>query len=503
MSYAVVHTRALRGLESLRVAVEVHLSAGLPSLSIVGMAETAVRESKERVRSAIINSEFDFPARRITINLAPADLPKQGGQFDLPIALGILMASNQLPSTFKVDQDYMGELGLDGQLRPVRGCLPAALSAATDDLQLFCPRDNAIEASLSQHHAIYPADSLLTVCAHITGQTLISPMTLPETNTHPDQERADLTEVKGQVVAKRALEIAAAGHHHLLMQGPPGTGKSLLARRLSGLMPPLTVQQAMEVACIRSISHAEPLQRLPGRPCFSPHHSASAAALVGGGSPPYPGEISLCHNGILFLDELPEFKRSVLEVLREPLETGQVRISRAKAQTDFPAQFLMVCAMNPCPCGYYKAQHSAHTCRCTADQVRRYQSKISGPLLDRIDLHVSVSQISAAELLQAPEGESSATVRARVEQCQRLQIERQSTLNGLLSPQQLQCFAPLDNEGQQLLQRAEASLGLSARALHRTLKLARTIADLAASERIESSHLIEAIGYRGYQPNTH
>ncbi len=391
MSLATLHSRARSGINAPLVTIEVHLANGLPALSIVGLPEMAVRESKDRVRGALINSGFEFPARRITINLAPADLPKEGGRFDLPIALGILAASGQIPAQALGSHEFIGELALSGALRPIKGVLPVALAAREAGRGLILPEECADEAALVNDFPIHPANHLLAVCRHLIREEGIPPYYRENSQEYAVYQHPDLSEVRGQVHAKRALEIAAAGNHSLLMIGPPGTGKSMLASRLSGILPSMTQQESLETAAIRSISNLGfSVADWQQRPFRSPHHTASGVALVGGGSNPRPGEISLAHNGVLFLDELPEFDRKVLEVLREPLESGQVTISRAARQEQFPARFQLIAAMNPCPCGHL-GDTSGRNCRCTGDQVARYRGRISGPLLDRIDMTIQVS----------------------------------------------------------------------------------------------------------------
>ncbi len=500
MSIAIVYSRAQLGIESPLVTIEVHLSNGLPSLSIVGLPEAAVKESKDRVRSAIMNSRYEFPLKRITINLAPADLPKQGGRYDLPIALGILAASGQIPKEDLINQEYIGELALTGDLRPVPGALPFTIAAKKADRPVILPIENAPEAALIKDAAIHPATHILEVCAHIEKQDLIPAYEQEDQLFEQPDQIPDLSEVKGQQHAKRALEIAAAGGHNLLFIGPPGTGKTMLASRLPGILPEMTENEAIETASILSITKTLSDQDWKKRPFRSPHHTSSAVALVGGGSHPKPGEISLSHNGVLFLDELPEFDRKVLEVLREPLETGQIHISRAAHQAEFPARFQMVAAMNPCPCGYLGDEGGR--CRCSPDQVSRYKAKISGPLLDRIDLQIEVLNLKNSELLNdAPSGEPSNTVKQRVERARDQQLKRQGKANHLLSAKQIPEVCALTENDKNLLQSAIQKLGLSARSVNRIRKVARTIADLENSDQIQTSHLSEAISYRRLDRN--
>jgi magnesium chelatase family protein len=492
MSLAVLHTRALAGMHAPEVTVEVHLANGLPAFNLVGLPEAEVKEARDRVRAAILQSGFEFPARRITVNLAPADLPKESGRFDLPIALGVLVASGQVPGQALADLEFAGELALTGALRPVRGALAMLLSARDAGRTFVLPDASAVEGALVGGARVLAAGSLLAVCAHLAGRAhLAAPEPTPAgvAVAYPD-----LADVKGQLAARRALEVAAAGGHSLLMLGPPGTGKSMLASRLPGILPDLTDQEALESAAVQSLAGGFSPAAWRLRPIRSPHHTASSVALVGGGGNPRPGEISLAHHGVLFLDELPEFSRAALEVLREPLESGRITISRAARQADFPARFQLVAAMNPCPCGYLG--HPSGKCRCTPDQVSRYRARLSGPLLDRIDLHVEVPALPERDLIDAPSGEASAPVRARVIAARERQLTRQGKTNADLGNAEIDQHCRLDAAGAALLRQAMARLNLSARAYHRILKLARTLADLASSETIAAAHVAEAVQYR-------
>jgi magnesium chelatase family protein len=497
MALAILFCRAREGVNAPLVTVEVHLANGLPALSIVGLPELAVRESRDRVRGAIINSRFEFPTRRITINLAPADLPKEGGRFDLPIALGILAASGQIPDKACAGYEFAGELALSGEVRPISGVLPVALAAREAGRALVVPSGNADEAALVDGVTVFPTNHLLDVCGHLTGTAPLSPHP-PLPNQSYAYPHPDLAEVRGQSHAKRALEIAASGGHSLLMMGPPGSGKSLLASCLPAILPEMTDLEALESAAVLSVSdRGFKAEEWKQRPFRAPHHTASAAALVGGGSNPRPGEISLAHNGVMFLDELPEFDRRVLEVLREPLESGHITISRAARQADFPARFQLIAAMNPCPCGHL-GDSGGKECRCTADQIQRYRSRISGPLLDRIDMHLEVPRVPS-QLLSTAEGEEtecSNSVRQRVATARRLQLSRCNRPNSRLTGGEIERYCSPDYQALRLLQRAMEQLGLSARAYHRILKLARTIADLADEKRITTTHVSEAINLR-------
>lgn len=493
MSVAVLHSRALSGFDAPEVTVEVHLANGLPSFTIVGLPHTEVKESRDRVRAALVNSRFEFPARRITVNLAPAELPKESGRYDLPIALGILAASRQLEADGFSDYEFAGELSLTGELRPVRGALAMTWRAARDGRAFVLPLASADEAALVGGARIYQAGSLLDVCAHLAGRESLSRPAVQPVVVRADYP--DLAEVKGQAQAKRALEVAAAGGHSVLMVGPPGTGKSMLAVRFPGLLPQMSGEEAIESAALASLgSQGFRPENWKQRPFRAPHHSASRVALVGGGSDPHPGEISLAHNGVLFLDELPEFDRQVLEALREPLESGRVAISRAARQAEYPARFQLIGAMNPCPCGYLG--HFSGKCRCTPDRIARYRSKLSGPLLDRIDVQIEVPALREDELVHGSQGENSAQVRTRVERACVRQLERQGKNNARLGPREVQRFCAVEDAANNLLKRAIAKLHLSARAYHRVLKLARTIADLAGETAIGVAHVAEAIQYR-------
>lgn len=496
MSFAQIFTRSVVGLNAPSVMVEVHLSQGLPSITIVGLPEASVRESKDRVRSAIINSGFQFPNRKLTINLAPADLPKDGARLDLPIAIGILVASDQIDDSKVKDVEFIGELALNGELRPVFGALAVARAIKNSNHTLIAPKDNAQEAVKVQGIDVLQAGNLKQVCQHLNGEQNL-PYAEFKASYQVASKQPDLADVKGQYQARRALEICASGGHSLLFCGSPGSGKTLMASRLPSILPPLTDNQALEVASIYSIANVA--YDFGTRPFRQVHHTTSAVALVGGGSNPKPGEISLANFGVLFLDEMPEFDRKVLEVLRQPIENKQIIISRANHQTSFPANFQLIGAMNPCPCGYYGDKSGR--CNCRPEQVRRYQEKLSGPLLDRIDLFVTVPNLPMNDLQSAKTGESSAVVRERVIQAYQIQQNRQGKPNAELTPVELEQFAKLGEQQRNLLAMAGQRLNLSARGYHRVLRVARTIADLAGGENIDNSHLTEALSYRGNLQN--
>ena len=508
MGLSLVRSRALQGLQAVEVTVEVHLANGLPSFSLVGLADVEVKEARERVRCAIQNARLEFPNnKRITVNLAPADLPKDSGRLDLPIALGLLAASGQIDGRQLADYEFAGELSLSGALRPVRGALATALALRQSGSrkQLVLPPGSAEEAALVPEVAVIRARHLLDVVRRFV------PTPLPNDDLTGEEDSdgwvrmqatprkavapvLDLSDVKGQSAAKRALEIAAAGGHSVLLSGPPGAGKSMLAHRFADLLPPMDDDQALASAAVRSLAGRFDMAHWGLRPTCAPHHSASAVALVGGGNPPRPGEISLAHHGVLFLDEFPEFSRMALEALREPLETGSITISRAAQRAEFPAQFQLIAAMNPCPCGYLGS--SVRACRCTPDQVNRYQAKLSGPLMDRIDLHVDVQALPAAELLQAPPGEDSLAARTRAHLARTRAWARQGCSNQQLGGGELDAAVQLDDAATRFIASAAAQLGWSARGTHRTLKIARTIADLAASDAVQVPHVAEAMQYR-------
>lgn len=495
-SLAMVRTRAVLGINALPVIVEVHLANGLPAFSTVGLPETAVKESKDRVRGAILNSGFEFPAKRITVNLAPADLPKTGGRFDLPIAIGILMASGQLPGANLGNMEFVGELALNGNLRKVSGILPTALACGNAQSELVIPTENELEASLAIDTSIRHSRHLLHVCKQLVGQGDMTFCTPNADFKKPVLSVGDLADVKGQFQAKRALEITASGGHSLIFVGPPGTGKSMLASRLPSILPELNQQEALATAAIQSVACGEfDPTTWKQRPFRAPHHSSSSVALVGGGSTPKPGEISKAHNGVLFLDELTEFSRAALEQLREPIESGEINIARASQSVSYPSQFMLVAACNPCPCGY--VGDGTDRCSCSPGKIDQYRTKLSGPLIDRIDLHIRLASVDIRALqAESPDGESSADIRERVNVVRALQMQRQTKLNAQLSSSELEEVCKLSQPNLDFLAMVCERLRLSARAYHRVLKLSRTIADMDSESSVTKTHLAEAVNYR-------
>lgn len=496
MSLAITQTRSAIGIDARSVSVEVHLSNGLPSFTMVGLPETAVKEAKDRVRSAILTSQFEFPCRRITVNLAPADLPKSGCGFDLPIAIGILAASGQIPADKLHTYEFIAELALDGSLRKTPGIIPIILATRKDNKSIIIAKNNAEEASLVGHTHVLTAPNLRSVCNFLCQESALEPPPQQPTFT-TSSTSIDWSDVKGQLFAKKALEIAACGGHSILLSGPPGSGKTMLASRFSTLLPELSEEQALECAAVQSITgKVFDYKQWKQAPFRAPHHTASPVALVGGGNPPKPGEISLAHNGLLFLDELPEFHRQVLETLREPLESGQICISRAAMQTEYPAKFQLIAAMNPCPCGHWG--NSRGNCLCSPEKINRYLSKLSGPLLDRIDMHVTVQALTEEELVKPNETKEklSPLIRDKVTKTRKIQHHRQGCINAKLSAKTCEEVCALGEAEQSFLSQAMSRLKLSARAYHRLLKVSRTIADMNESNKVGLSELQQAISFK-------
>ena len=494
MSLAIIYTRASIGIQAPQINVEVHISNGLPGFVLVGLPEATVKESKDRVRSAIINSGFTFPTKKITVNLSPADLPKEGSRFDLPIAIAILAATEQIPNDNLAKYEFLGELALSGEIKAVKGAIPAAISSKKNNRTLIISIENQSEISLIHHNNTLITHNLLELCQYLYNEINLPSVQYREYKDDDDQLLVNLQDIIGQEHAKRALEIAAAGGHNLLLIGPPGTGKTMLATRLTSLLPPLSDDEALESAAITSlVSTNGSIQNWRIRPFRAPHHSASIAALVGGGSIPKPGEISLAHNGVLFLDELPEFNRKVLDALREPIESGEIVISRANAKVKFPAKFQLIAAMNPSPTGHYQGTHN----RTTPQQIIRYLNRLSGPFLDRFDISIEVPLLPKGTLSQkVTMTESTNKVKRRVIDARKIQIKRNKKLNSQLLPKEIQIHCLLTDEDNDYLEQALIKLGISARAWHRILKVSRTIADLDCSKNIERKHISEALSYR-------
>ncbi len=504
ISLAKVYSSAVLGIDAYSVEVEVDIAKGLPSFNTVGLPDVAVKESKDRVKAAIKNSGFKFPTKRITVNLAPADVKKEGSLFDLPIALGILAATGQIEKAEFKKYVILGELSLDGGVRSIPGALPIALASQKEGREgIILPLDNRAEAAVVKGLNVYPVENLSQTVDFLMGKTKIEPFSLDLEGIFEKERRykVDFTDVKGQEHAKRALEVAAAGGHNVIMIGPPGSGKTMLSRRLPTILPDLTLEEALETTKIHSIAGLIPPQiaLVATRPFRSPHHTASDIALIGGGRIPRPGEVSLSHHGVLFLDELPEFKRNVLEVLRQPLEDGMVTISRAVTSLSYPAQFMLTCAMNPCPCGFFG--DLVNECTCTPPKIQKYRSRISGPLLDRIDIHLDVPRVKYKELVSQETGEGSEVIRKRVNKARIIQQKRFKGRKGIfcnahMETKEIKEFCKITTESQDLIKLAITQLGFSARAYDRILKVSRTIADLEGKENIEPAHVSEAIGYR-------
>lgn len=503
---AKTYTYAIQGVDAVLVEVEVDIASGLPAYSTVGLPDNAVRESRDRIKAALLNSGYTFPMERITVNLAPANIKKEGSGFDLPIAIGILTAIGTIPQAKTSAHILAGELALDGRVKEIPGCLPMAVQARKDGFSGFIlPGRNAPEAGIIPNLRVYRSDHLSQVVALLRGESAEPAFVVDREHWRSEREqcRYDFAEVRGQDLAKRALEIAAAGGHNVLLVGPPGSGKTMLAQRVPGILPPLSFEEAIETSKIFSVSGLlRDRSILNQRPFRAPHHTISDAGLVGGGHHPRPGEVSLAHNGVLFLDELPEFRRNIIDLLRQPMESGRVTIARAGITLTYPARFMLIAAMNPCPCGYHGARH--RPCRCSSYQVQRYRNKISGPILDRIDLHIEVPAVPLSDLVKRRPGESSRQVRRRVLQSHQVQAERFRTLgfstNANMPHKIMERCCRLDRTGRRLLQEATEQMGFSARGYHRILKVARTIADLESSQPIEPHHLLEAIQYRSLDP---
>jgi len=502
-----VYSSAIIGVDAYTVEVEVDIGKGLPVFDIVGLPDASVKEAKKRVRSAIKNSQFEFPAQRITVNLAPADIKKEGSSFDLPIAIGILVATGQLEAEEFGDFIILGELALDGRIRKINGTLPIAIAGKKARKSLVIPSENAKEAAIVEKLDVFAVDNLNKTCEFLSAKSTIQPYSynIKEAWKEASEYEVDFSDVKGQYHVKRALEVAAAGGHNCIMVGPPGSGKTMLARRLSTILPSMVLDEAIETTKLHSIVGLVPSEKamIATRPFRAPHHTVSDVALVGGGRIPKPGEVSLAHNGVLFLDELPEFHRNVLEALRQPLEDGNVTISRALTSLTYPARFMLVAAMNPCPCGYFT--HPSRECSCTPHQIQKYLSRISGPLLDRIDIHIEAPSLEYRDMADNTSSESSKDIRARVEKARRIQEERfkgrKIYCNARMGTKDVREFCRLEAAGMELLKSAIQQLGLSARAYDRILKVSRTIADLEGKSGIEEQHISEAIQYRSLDRN--